>query len=319
VFMAGSEMDATQWDRPLVGAIEVGSPAEQAGVRPGDELVAIDDRPLETWEDALYSIALRPDADVKLRLRRAGAELDLTVRSTTSKTKDREQLGHIGVSPLVRIGRVLPGNAAEAAGLRRDDGVLRIGETAVASFGQIPGILAEVGNQRVVFQVLREGRVLEVPVTPKDGRVGIAPRTVMRNFGFAAAFSEALRFTWSQTKWTFEVIGRLLTARLSPKTMVGPLGIAKASGEAAREGAAALFYLVAMVSLQVGILNLLPVAPLDGGHLAILLGEGVMRRDFSLTVKEWILRAGVAMVMLLIAVTFYSDLSRTGWFGKFLP
>jgi regulator of sigma E protease len=101
--------------------------------------------------------------------------------------------------------------------------------------------------------------------------------------------------------------------------MMGPLGIAKASGDAARGGAGPLFYLVAVISLQIGIMNLFPLPPLDGGHLAILIGESVLRRDFSLTVKTWIMNAGAAVLFALIGLVLYSDLSKTSWLGKYLP
>jgi regulator of sigma E protease len=110
-----------------------------------------------------------------------------------------------------------------------------------------------------------------------------------------------------------------VTARISPKTMMGPLGIAKASGERAREGASSLFFLIAVISLQVGILNLVPLAPLDGGHMAILLGEGLIRRDFSVAVKTWVMNAGALVIFLLIGLVLYSDLSKTSLLGKYLP
>jgi regulator of sigma E protease len=101
--------------------------------------------------------------------------------------------------------------------------------------------------------------------------------------------------------------------------MMGPIGIAQASGEAAKAGFDWLIKLVAMISLQVGIFNLFPLAPLDGGHLAILAGEGLLRRDFSITVKTWIVNAGVLVMFLLIGLAFYSDLSKMSLFGKLLP
>ena len=107
-----------------------------------------------------------------------------------------------------------------------------------------------------------------------------------------------------------DVIGRLVTARISPKTMMGPLGIAQASGDAARSGPGPLLFLAALISLQVGILNLFPLAPLDGGHLAILAVEGVARRDMSPLVKGWIMNAGAAVIFLLIGLVLYSDISK---------
>jgi regulator of sigma E protease len=164
--------------------------------------------------------------------------------------------------------------------------------------------------------------VVEVDVTPRDRgqgpQLGIGSKTVIKRFGFFRSVEESTLWAWTQTKVTMETLGRLLTGALSPRSMMGPLGIAKASGEKAREGAGAFFFLIAIISLQVGILNLFPLAPLDGGHLAILLAEGVVRRDFSVTVKAWIMNAGALVIFLLIGVVLYSDFSKT-WLGRYLP
>ena len=133
---------------------------------------------------------------------------------------------------------------------------------------------------------------------------------MLKKFGPLAAVREALRWVWEMTRQTFDVVGRLVTARISPKTMMGPLGIAQASGDAARGGAGSLLFLVAVISLQVGILNLFPLAPLDGGHLAILAIEGVARRDMSPAIKNWIMNAGAAVIFLLIGLVLYSDISK---------
>jgi regulator of sigma E protease len=316
LFMVGSQVDAVLHDRPIVGAVEPGSPAEAAGFQPGDEILMIDGKLQESWEDAQYNILIRPDADVAVRIRRGAEEKDVRVRSGS---RDKEKVGHIGVAPLVRVGGLVKGAPAEAAGLQKDDAILRVDDKPVAAFEDIPSILATAGNRSLTLQVLRGGQVLSVPITPRDGRIGIERKTILKKFSFGGALEESLRFTWSMTRQTFEVLGRLVTAKLSPKSMMGPLGIAEASGNAARGGLGALLSLVAIISLQVGILNLFPLAPLDGGHMAILLGEGLIRRDFSFGVKEWILKAGAMVLFALIGFVLYSDLSKTAWLGRYLP
>ncbi len=185
----------------------------------------------------------------------------------------------------MRVGQVVPGAPAEAAGLKADDAILRIGGKPVRSFDDIPGLIAASVGKPLDLEVWRAGRVLHVPVTPRDDgsgpRIGIDSKYVLKKFGFVSAVEESGRWTWSMTKPTFETLERLVTARLSPKTMMGPLGIAKASGDAARGGWGRSSSWWRSISLQVGILNLFPLPPLDGGHLAILLGESVVRRDFS--------------------------------------
>src|SRR5258708_31954801 len=202
----------------------------------------------------------------------------------------------MGAHPLVRIGQVVKGQPAEGAGLRLEDAILKIGDKPIRSFSEIPSLVGASAGKPLALQIWREGRILQITVTPRDGgsgpRIGIGPKTVLRKFGPLAAVREAVRWSWEMTRQTFDVMIRLVTAQISPKTMMGPLGIAKASGDAARGGPGSLLFLVAVISLQVGILNLFPLAPLDGGHLAILASEGLRRRDVTITAQTPIEKAG---------------------------
>jgi regulator of sigma E protease len=318
-YMVGFAVEGSRYDRPIVGALDPGSPADKAGLQPGDEIVSIDGRPLASWEEAQYHIILRPERSLALRVRRAGAEREVVLTSEATST---EKVGSIGVHPLVRVGQVLAGQPAEAAGLRTDDAILSIDGKPVRTFSEIPPIVGASGGRPMTFHVWREGETLDLAIAPRDSgsgpKIGIAPKTVLKKFGPAGALVEALRWTWEMTRQTFDVVGRLVTAQISPRTMMGPLGIAQASGDAARGGAGSLLFLVAVISLQVGILNLFPLAPLDGGHLAILAVEGAARRDMSPTVKSWIMNAGAAAIFLLIGVVLYSDFTKLGFVQRLL-
>jgi regulator of sigma E protease len=317
--MIGLQVEGWRFDRPIVGAVDLGSPAEKAGLLPGDEIVSIDGTTLPTWEEAQYHVLLRPERALSLRVRRGAEERTVSLRSEATST---ERVGSIGVYPLVRVGQVLPGQPAEAAGLRTDDAILSIDGRPVRSFSEIPPIVGDSGGKSMAFRLWRAGETLDLAVTPRDSgaglKIGIGPKLVLRKFGPAGAVREALGQTWAMTRQTFDVVGRLVTAQISPKTMMGPLGIAQASGDAARGGALSLFYLVALISLQVGILNLFPLAPLDGGHLAILTVEGAARRDLSPRVKGWIMNAGALVIFLLIGVVLYSDISKIGFVQRLL-
>jgi regulator of sigma E protease len=318
-YMVGFAVEGSRYDRPIVGAVDAGSPADKAGLLPGDEIISIDGKPLPSWEDAQYHIILRPETSLALRVRRGGDEREISVRSEATAA---EKMGSIGVHPLVRVGQVLPGQPAEAAGLRTDDAILSIDGQPLRSFAEIPPIVGGSGGRAMTLRLWREGQTFDLAITPRDSgagpKIGIAPKTVLKKFGPAGAVGEALRWTWEMTRQTFDVVSRLVTARISPKTMMGPLGIAQASGDAARGGAGSLLFLVAVISLQVGILNLFPLAPLDGGHLAILAVEGVARRDMSPALKGWIMNAGAAVIFLLIGVVLYSDISKTAFVQRLL-
>ncbi len=318
-FMVGFAVEASRFDRPIIGALDPGSPAEKAGLVPGDEILSIDARAIASWDEAQYQVVLRPDKTLNLRIRRGGETHEVAVRSTATSV---ERVGSIGVHPLVRVGQVLPGQPAEAAGVRPDDAILAIDGKPIRSFSEIPPVVAAAGSRALTFRLWRDGKTLEVAITPRDSgvgpKVGIAQKMVIKKFGPLTAVGEAVRSTWEMTRQTFDVVVRLLTAQISPRTMMGPLGIAQASGDAARSGLAPLLSLVAMISLQVGILNLFPLAPLDGGHLAILAVEGMVRRDLNPMVKNWIMNAGAAVIFLLIGLVLYSDVSKMSFVQRIL-
>jgi regulator of sigma E protease len=308
--MAGNYFDATADDRPILGAVAVGSPAEKAGLLPGDVILAIDDTPVPTWRKADYHIALRPEQALNLRVERNGEESEVVVRSETTE----KYVGDIGVRPLVRVGEVVSGSPAEEVGLQSDDAILRIDETPIEKFMDIPPVVQGAGGQALSLRIWRDGEQFDLAITPRDDgsglKIGVGPKYEFRRLGPWDAAVEAVTMTWNMVLQTFDVLGRLITAQISPKTMMGPLGIAQVSGEAARSGARQLFFLVAVISLQVGILNLLPLAPLDGGHLAILAVEGTARRDLSPNIKNWVMNAGAAVIFLLIGLVLYSDVSK---------
>ena len=320
LYMMGFQVDASLYDKPVVGAVEPGSPAQAAGLQPGDEILAIDGNAQPTWEEAQTSVMLRPGQDLRLRIRRGAQEQEIPLRTAATA---KEGMGTIGVHPLVRVGEVLPGGAAQAAGLRTDDGVVSIDGRPIRAFVEIPEALRGTAGRTLSVRVFRDGAMVDVPVTPRDdggvARIGIAPKRMVKKFTFVSAVAEAFRWTGDNIRLTFRAVKGLLTAELSPKTMMGPLQIAQASGDAARVGAGQLFFLVAVISLQIGIMNLFPLPPLDGGHLAILAGESILRRDFSVAAKTWIMNAGAMMLFLLIGVVLYADLSKTSFLGRYLP
>jgi regulator of sigma E protease len=321
LYVFGGAPDGTLSSDPVV-VVAPDSPAQRAGMQTGDHIRAIDGQVQKTWENVLLSVATRPNADLVVRVQRADQVVELDVHAT-AVVENKMEFGRIGVSPLVQIGSVIAGSAAEEAGLRTDDGIMRIDGQAIRSFNDIPPLVAESAGKPLALDIYRDGTTLELSLAAKDNgsglMIGIRPKAVFRQFPLPAALVEATRWTWGQVEQTFSILGRLLTGGISPRTMSGPVGIAEISGDAAREGGTrALAYLVAVISIQIGILNLFPVPPLDGGHLAILFGESVVRRDFSETVKIWILNAGTLALFLLIGLVLYSDISKTEFLGQYL-
>ena len=137
--------------------------------------------------------------------------------------------------------------------------------------------------------------------------------------GFVEAFQLSLERNYEWSGLIFRTLIGLFTAETSPKQLVGPVGIAQLSGGAAEMGLVALMSLLSMISLNLGILNLLPIPVLDGGHIAILALEGVSRRDFSLRAKERLLLVGFVALMMLMVTVIYNDLTRISWIERFMP
>jgi len=316
LYMLGFAEPARLSARPVIGPPEAGSPAEAAGLQAGDEILAIDGKAVPTWADAAYAILIRPDAEMRLRFRRAAEERELRLRSTSTRG---DKAGTIGVRPLTFVQTVTPGLPAAQAGVAPGDAIVRVGDAPIRDGEDVRPAIVAAGGKSVSLRVYRDGALLDLLVTPHDDgagpRIGVqlGEKLVVRQYALPGALRAASRRTFEMTRQIFEIIGRLVSGRLSPKTMAGPLGIAQQSGEAARQGAQTLWGFVAFISINVGILNLFPLAPLDGGHLAILALEGTVRRDLSPVVKGWIMNAGVAAILLLVVLVLYSDISKTGF------
>jgi regulator of sigma E protease len=314
LYMVGFGEPSSLFDKPVIGGVDPGLPAAEAGLKPGDEIVAIDGRKVPSWHDVIYQTSLSPGRDLAYRILRDGQQKTITIRPEAS---GRAELGTIGVSPIVRIQSVRRDDPADNAGLRVNDGILSVDDQPIRSAKDVSEAIQKAQRGEVKLLVFRDERTFSVPVTPRDdgGRyiigVTVGERLVMRKYGPAGAFTAALRRTWDWTRQIFDVLRRLVLGRLSVKTMSGPIGIAKESGARAKEGAIPFFGFLAFISLNIGIFNLFPLVPLDGGHILVLLIESAARRDMSLKVKIWITNAGLILILaLLLLVVLYADLSR---------
>jgi len=316
MFVIGAPVAGVFVEPPVIGDIETASPAAIAGFEPADRIVSIDGDATADWQGALVAFGLRPGRMVDVVVKRAGSERKLSVKPVARA----QSFGDIGVIPIVRVGLVTEGGAAAASGLRPDDGILSVGGKRIRSFGEIPAILGSVGDAPTVFDLVRDDQRLSLTIVPRGGKIGIGNHLIPRRFPPGEAFTESLRESWSQTVQMVQLLKRLLTARVSAKSALsGPIGIAQAAGEAAKRGLIDYLGLVALLSISVGVLNLFPMAPLDGGHIAILMAEMVIRRDLSDKVKIVFLNAGFVLIMALMVFILYSDLSKLPWLSRFLP
>jgi regulator of sigma E protease len=324
VLAQGAEVPVYQDQPPVVGGVESGSPAEQAGIQRGDLIVDVAGRPVDTWEDLFIAIGTRPDRDVPVTLRRSGQTRSVSVRPVP---ETRYEIGTIGVIPDINpiVASVIAGEPAERAGLLADDVVLAVNGERMVTRTQLVEIISSNGGQEIELTIQREGREQIVRATPEQrgdrGMLGIYVTEPTRSFtpGPFEALTLSVERNIEFSGLIFQTLGGLFIGETSPRQLMGPVAIAQLSGESAEAGWIALFSLMASISLNLGLLNLLPIPVLDGGHILIMALEGVARRDFSVAVKEKMLLVGFVLLMTLMVTVIYNDLTRVSWIENLMP
>ncbi len=326
LFMVGIDRPAGLDDPAVVRFVAEDSAASRAGLEPGDQIVAIDGAPIENWRDALDDFLVSANETLTVSLLRDGETIE---RDVIVEARGEDEIGYAGVFPAVQpqVLRLREDFPAERAGMQPDDVITKVDGAPIFYYTELIDAIEARDGAPVLIGVLRVDETLEFDLTPqKDGDrwlIGIefnpSPTVIYQVSNPALAFAAALGETERFTRLTFIVLGRLLTGRASVNTLSGPIGIAEASGETARRGPRQLFMFMAFLSLNLGILNLLPIPLLDGGHMAVIAIEGLAGRDFSLRAKERILQVGFVMLMLLMVTVIYVDLSKIDSIGKYLP
>jgi regulator of sigma E protease len=264
-------------------------------------------------------------------VRRDGVERTVSIRPATTRvsmqTDTTFEIGTIGVLPdtYPLVDAVTPGDLADRAGLRAGDVILAIEGRRMVYTRNVSEALRKRGGQPTEILVRRNGAEQRITVTPEqrgeNAMIGITlgAETVSYQPGLVEAFGMSVRRNVQTAGLILSTIGELFTGRASPKQLMGPVGIAQLSGGAARQGWVELFALMASISLNLGLLNLLPIPVLDGGHMAIMGLETVARRDFSFAVKEKMLFAGFVLLMALMVTVIYNDLTRVAWIERLMP
>ncbi len=303
-----------------VGEVEPGSPAARAGFQPDDLIVRLDGLQNPKWEDLDIKVVTAAGEPIPVDVERAGEILHLELNAGPS---DAMHVGFSGLSPCVPslLGDVAPGRPAAQAGLKSGDRVLAVNGHTIACWQDLSTGIQAAQGQPVALTVQRQDKQLTLNVQPlleQTGKtrrwmIGVALRNdmIVRQLSWAQAFRTSIDDNVRSSMATFDVLGKILQRRMSAKTLSGPIGIAQISGQAYREGLPDLLILVAFISLQLGIFNLLPIPILDGGTILMLGIEGVMRRDLSLKVKERVFQVGMVFLLLLAVFVMYNDLLKT--------
>jgi regulator of sigma E protease len=325
VLYQGAPAPAFEQQAVLIGSATDQSPGKAAGIQPGDRIVSIDGKPVDTWEQYYMEVMPKAKRQVSVAVDRAGQRLQFNVVPTSVGKYD---LGDLGLLPVMHpeITSLQHDAPGLEAGLRPRDVVMAAAGEHDVSYKRLIELIKASEGKPITLEIKRGGAIQQVSVTPR--RIGdlvmIGAQLnafELRTFepGPVEAFKMSLAQNWTWSKLIIQTLGGLFTHHTSVKQLMGPVAIADLSGTAAEQGWLQLFSLMAMISLNLGLLNLMPIPVLDGGHIAILALEGVSRRDFSMKVKEKMLLAGFVLLLMLMVTVIYNDLMRIQWIEKLVP
>lgn len=303
----------------VIGHVVPNSAAARGGLQDGDRIVAIGSQQNPSWEDINMEEVTSANRPMKLTIERAGRRFDTTVTPTYN---ERIGVGTAGWDERgqIQLVQVSPGSPAEKAGLKKGDLLISVNGQPIHSAIKFQEITKSSNGKPLEVAFERSGVPQKITVQPaysaKDERwmIGVGPQQKFTIITKRLTFPEALRESLKQNRKYATAIVRVLEGiveqRVSPKNLSGPIGIAQEAGRAARMGAAEFFMLMAMVSMNLAIFNLLPIPILDGGVILMLLVEMVMQRDLSLNVKEAVFKVGFVCIMVIVAFVLYNDISK---------
>jgi regulator of sigma E protease len=289
------------------------------GIQPGDRILEVNGGRTATWEKVLSEVSkAKSDDSVSITVLRNGEEK--TFPATVPAKPDVFALvGYPAMAPVVD--EVAIGFPAEKAGLKPGDMVVSMNGKPVATWPQLVEGVHQSGGQPVEFVIRRDGAEIPLTIAPMKGmdpeggsvwQIGVSPRTKddYQRQGFTASAKDAGIATVSGMRQIMDVLAGLFTGRVSIRELQGVVGIARESGRAAKGGPIRLIELMAIISLNLGLLNLLPIPILDGGHVLLLAIEGLLRRDLSIAVKERFVQVGLVFLLGIFAFVMYSDILK---------
>ena len=327
-----NEVPAATTSNTVLEWVAPGSIAAQAGLQLGDEVTSFDNTKKPDWDQVYEHMKLNAGQPVPVTVTRAGQSVNLTLPVPIEAKGEAFDLSDLGISPElftgpIGVAQVQVGTPAEQAGLRAGDAIEAVDGKSFHMVNTLIDYMQAGQGKPMVLTILRGGQTLELTATPakldtdwKLGFAGKQPPIQMKPLTLPAAWNKSLLFFKSNSLLVGEVLERLFTHRLSITQMAGPVGIARMAGEAAEmDGWLPKFDLAGQISLQLGILNLMPFPILDGGLILFLLIESLLRHDINLVIKERIYQAAFVVLMAFMAFLVLHDVSQLPLFTHMKP
>ena len=330
-------MMGSQQVRPVIGAVESASLAAQAGLVAGQEIVSIDGEPTVGWSNVNLQLVRRlgESGSIQIAVRGPGSDVEtshqLILHDWLKAAAEPDPIKSLGIRPWrpelpAVLAELDPKGPAQAAGLKTGDKLLAINDQAINDWQQVVDWVRVRPDARVVVHVERDGVALDVPVTLAargEGKaatgylgagvkgVDLPPEMIREvSYGPLAAIGESAKRTWTMSVLTLDSLKKMLFGELSVKNLSGPITIAKVAGASAQSGVADFLNFLAYLSISLGVLNLLPIPVLDGGHLLFYLIEWARGRPLSDRVQGWGMQIGISLVVGVMLLALVNDLGR---------
>ncbi|MFW9266346.1 RIP metalloprotease RseP [Pseudomonas sp. D2-30] len=337
VFFWALAMLGSEQVRPVIGAVEAGSVAARAGLGAGQEIVAIDGEPTSGWAAVNLQLVRRlgESGSLQMIVREEGSTADspreLVLDNWLKGADEPDPIRSLGIRPwrpalAPVLAELDPKGPAHAAGLKTGDRLLAFDGRAVSDWQQVVDSVRVRPDAKILLSVERDGATIDVPVTlaargeakAPTGYLGAGvkavdwPPEMVRevSFGPVAAIGEGARRTWTMSVLTLDSLKKMLFGELSVKNLSGPITIAKVAGASAQSGVADFLNFLAYLSISLGVLNLLPIPVLDGGHLLFYLIEWARGRPLSDRVQGWGIQIGISLVVGVMLLALVNDLGR---------
>ncbi len=316
-YMIGINLPAYLEEPPCVGYVIPESDAEDAGFLIGDCITAISGLEIESWTDTGPALVNSAGEPIVFTFERDGLTAELTV---DPENGGLEGLQSIGLLPEQRavIGGLAPAMPALDAGLEEGDLILSVGGQDIVSWYQLKGSIQETDGESTAVVVDRAGERLTFQLVPKKTAgvdsflIGVAPQqeTIFKRFAFGDAVAAGAERSLELIELTLVFIQKLFAGHVSTSNIGGPITVVQIAGQAAQTDISSIISVLAFLSIQLGILNLLPIPILDGGHLFFYFFELVFRKPISLRAREWAQQIGLILLLLLMVLAFYNDIVR---------
>src|SRR5215471_17686575 len=305
---------------PVVGFVMPEGAADKAGIREGDQVVQINSKVGPTWEDIALTEVASARRPMDVWVHRQGERLHFTI---TPNYDDKQDVGYAGwfQETEVQVSGFYAGiDTAERAGLKQGDILVSVNGDPIRSTSRMRELIDHAKGEPVNLVFSRNGERHEISITPVrkevDGQerwmigVELQSKFEIVKLPLPQALAEATKTSVQNAKLIFSVLEGIVERRMSPRSFAGPIRIAQMSGQAARQGAATFIGLMAAVSLNLAIVNLMPIPILDGGVILLLLIEMLLRRDLDLKVKEAVVKVGFVFLMVVLVFAIYNDISK---------